>query len=606
MEIKSYANFGYGGSIITVDVDLRNGLPGIDMIGLSKDQIPLARHFLEQATINSQLAMPSERVLIAFRPCDIRKVDVGQDLAVALAVQTRLNPEQFPDQTVFVMGKLMPDGSVIQRQGMEAGIMSALDDGISTFIVPHQFKFDFPSKCQILRVDTLTNAIELCKDINNYQLAREKENEIANEVEPNLTTIKFNDNNIKEEIFKDLVEQHTDIVKMIEVAVAGKHNLLLTGHPSCCNSTIIETLVPALTPLLTEEEESIVKRIESIAGVDPQERTANRISPFRRVHASISLEGMIGGGYTCMPGEVSLAHNGTLFLDKAHEFRTSCILSLLPPIDKGNILFTRSGRSIQYPSSFQLMMTMPPSPDGNYLVDGKSSLDSRHTVSLMWSKISAPLLERIELKQFMDNDNNTRYDSKELTLEKMRERISRAYEIQRQNGTYNSRLKDYEVNACNIDKKAMTMLASFKKNLLSERETINLIKVSLTIANMDGRQKIMTEDLADAINLTTNRKMKELLMPVIEPFNHRVENKFYNYLSEQVDLYPKQDILRAAAKTLSFFNKDEKSIIKRFLKERSVMDHESLEKILMKGLEGRKICEIVKTKSRNINVGRER
>ena len=399
--------------------------------------------------------------------------------------------------------------------------------------------------------------------------------------------IKFQEDNNKDEIIQKLIEHHPDIVKAIEVAVAGKHHLLLTGHPDCCNSTIIEELVPALTPLLTEGELHIVKRIESIAGLNPQERTFDGIAPFRHVHPITSLERMIGGGSECIPGEISLAHNGTLYLDNAHDFRTSCLMALNAPLEKGNVTLVKGDRQTIYPSSFQLMMTMPPSPDGNYLVEGKSSQDSFPTVCQMWKKVSAPLLEKIELKQFMDNENSLKYEPKELTLEKMRCRIARAYEIQRQNGVYNSRLEDSKINCCSMDESALRMLSNLKENYMTEREVKNLVKVSVTIANMDGRKNIVKQDLAEAMSLTSNPKMRTLLMPVVEPFTHRVENKFYEQLSKQVELYPDQGILRSAARTLNSFDVDEKAVIKRFLKDNCTVDRDTLAKILKKGIMAR-------------------
>ena len=600
MEIKTYTNFENTGTLVTMDVDIREyGLPSIDIVGIGGEQADLSRHILREATARSSLQIPPKRILIAFHPCDLLKVDVGQDLAVSLAVQGACNPDQFPDQKVFVMGQLMPDGRVVQRKAMEEGVRSAIEDGITNFIVPEGFQFNFPSECNVNHVSSLSAAVEVCKDINNYTHGRKKEDEIIERIGiDSVEEVKFQEDNSKDEIIQKFVEQYPDIVKAIEVAVAGKHHLLLTGHPDCCNSTIIETLVPSLTPLLTEGEQHIVKRIEAIVALDPQERTSDRIAPFRHVHPITSLEGMIGGGYECMPGEISLAHNGTLYLADAHDFRTSCLRALNVPLENGNVTLVRGDRQTVYPSSFQLMMTIPPSPDGNYLVEGKSSQNSSQCVCQMWNKISVPLLERIELKQFMDNENSTRYDPKELTLEKMKFRIARAYKIQRQNGVYNSRLDDSKINYCSMDESVLSMLANFKENSMTEREVKNLVKVSLTIANMDGRENIIKQDLAEAMSLTSNPKMRTLLMPVVEPFTHKVENNFYTQLAEHMDFYPKEDIIRSAARILKFFNTDEKDIIRRTLKNRSVQDRDSLERILIKGIEKRRNPpEILKVKN---------
>ena len=602
MEIKTYTNFGARGALVTMDVNIiQSDLPGIDIVGLSENQTSWSRHILRQATINSNLQLPPDRMIIAFRPCDLLKVDVGQDLAVALAVQVKLHQQKYPDeQKVFVMGTLMPNGRVVERQGMKEGVLSAIEDGITSFIVPSSFQFDFPDGCKVLRVDSLDQTVKQVKDLVSYELFSPKEKNTEEQV-------KFNDTFFS--IDESLVKRHSDIVKAIEVAVAGKHNLLLTGNPSYCNSQIIEQLVPALTPLMTVEEQGIVNRIESIAELDPKEKANGGTAPFRRVHPIVSLDEMIGGGYDCKPGEVSLAHNGTLFLDQAHEFRTSCLQSLVDPLEKGKIMLLKDGRSCLYPSSFQLIMTMPPSPDENYLVEGMVSLSSKKSVSLLWRKVSIPLLDRIEMKNFMDIENNTRYDPNELTLDKMRQRIARAYEIQRNRGTYNSRLNAIEADCCNMDKSANEMLDNLKGFSLTENEARNLVKVSMTIANMDGRQQICKQDLAEAMELTMNSKMRQLLMPVTEPFTHRVENKFYYKLAKQIQLYPDQSILRSAARIINNFDKDEQNIIKQFLKDYCVKDNETLAKTLEKGLiDARKRqAELPKVKSRRAkNYDRER
>lgn len=501
MQILTFSPFGYEGSLVTVETDLRRGIPAVDIVGLADGSVKESRERIRAAIANSALEFPSERVLISLSPADLKKEGSGFDLPVALSVLAETNKESYSSEKVFVMGELLLAGNIENVRGIEAGIETAINNGINYFIVPKDVDYDFPENCKVLKVSNLAEAVEKCKSIENFISIEQKEkHDDLNIVFPELDE----DNQIDQEF----LDKHSEIVKAIEIAVAGKHNLLLTGAPGCGKTMITLKLIPALTPYLTEKEAKNVNRIESLAGLPINNELK---APFRMPHQTASIEGMFGGGVNCRPGEISLATNGTLFLDETAEFRTSVLQMLRVPLESKYITLSRAGRSTSYPAKFQLVMATSPSPDGNYLVEDKICLSSAKTIEHYWQKFSSPLLDRVEIKKFMDNkqEENGVADS----IEEMKKKIATAYKIQRKRGVYNAHLTPSDIeNYCELkDEASKAFFQKIEKTNLSPRGLSNILKVSLTIANMDGREQILKKDLKQAFEISSDEKMRTIL-----------------------------------------------------------------------------------------------
>lgn len=284
--------------------------------------------------------------------------------------------------------------------------------------------------------------------------------------------------------------------RAVEVAVAGKHNILLEGDYKYRNR-LAESLVRYLTPDITEEEAESVRRVYSVAGPGMGDLTA----PFRMPHLTASLEGMAGGGVSCAPGEISLAHNGVLLLEDAEGFKVTNLQLLRVPLEQRSITLARAGSSTTYPSHFQLVLTESSSPDGNYGSKDRICLDPSEEIQNYRLKVNGSLGDRIEIKEFVEKDAN---DKRVFNPEESRKRIAKAYEIQRKRGVFNRDLSPADISKyCALDKECAEF---FKKTVtsdeFSQRSAANILKVSLTLANMDGRTAIKTRDIAEAYNLS--------------------------------------------------------------------------------------------------------
>lgn len=284
------------------------------------------------------------------------------------------------------------------------------------------------------------------------------------------------------------------------VAAAGRHNLLAVGTPGCGKSMLLQQL-PQLTPKLTRDEAPSTTRLWSLAGILRGEGVM-RERPFRMPHQTASIEGICGGGPNCRPGEISLAHNGTLFLDEAAEFRASVLQMLRVPLETGSITLCRAGRSTVFPAKFQLVMATNPCPCGNYLSKDKVCLCSAKSIEQYWKKFSAPLLDRVDIRYFMDRPINV----EPKTLADLRSLIKKAQEAQyARQGVLNEYLTPGDIDTYCIHKmtadaqKMVDRLA--EKNNLSARAVLSIYKLSRTIADMCGSDEIDTSHVSMAFEL---------------------------------------------------------------------------------------------------------
>ena len=267
---------------------------------------------------------------------------------------------------------------------------------------------------------------------------------------------------------------YSKAVRAISIAVAGKLNILAYSAPGCGKTMLLQGLIPYLTPCLTVEELESVKRLYALAGMEYNTNNA----PFRMPHQTASIEGMCGGGPNLRPGEISLAHNGTLFLDEAAEFRTSVLQMLRVPLESRSITLSRAGRSTVFPANFQLAMAANPCPCGNYGVEGKICLCSAKSVEMYWKKFSAPLLDRIQIKIHVEKRES---ETESVSLEELMEQVANAYRIQREVGKFNRDLA-----------------------FSGDRRKSNIEKIALTIANMDNREFVEQCDIDEAEELVKN------------------------------------------------------------------------------------------------------
>ena len=309
--------------------------------------------------------------------------------------------------------------------------------------------------------------------------------------------IYFSDINKNDEVSLDSIKGHNGLKYSMAVAVAGRHHLLAYGAPGCGKTLVLQHM-PELMPELLPEESQSVTRIHSIAGLLRPNEGFKTDRPFRMPHQTATIEGMCGGGMRCSPGEISLAHNGVLFLDEAAEFRSSVLQMLRVPVESGQITMSRAGRSTIFPARFQLVMATSTCPCGNYGAKDRLCLCSAKTIDQYWKKFSGPLLDRIGLRIDCNNDNL----AESLTLEEMRIKVKRAWERQyKRQGKLNEDLKPQEVQ----DYIVLSPVAKrhLEEQSLSPRGIAQVMKIARTLADMaeEDTDTVQVSDVIEAMKL---------------------------------------------------------------------------------------------------------
>ena len=379
--IYSFSPFGFEGSIITVEVDLRRGIPATDIVGLADSCVKEERERVQAAIRNSGLEYPSERVLISLSPADLRKEGGGFDLPIALGILQKNFTE-----SVLVMGELELSGAIRPVRGVHAACATALASGIQYAIVPSaNLNEALETGIKAIGCDTLCDAFKLPEDLSTRKVATSEEYD---------ETISFREPDVEQNI--KMTEKE---MLALVVGAAGRFNMMFFGSPGC-GKTMLMQYMQYLTPSLTEAESRSVKRVYSLAGMPMKETKI--YPPFRMPHQTATIEGICGGGPNCRPGEITLSHNGILFLDEAAEFRSSVLQMLRVPLENRTITLSRAGRTTTYPADFQLLLALNPCPCGYYGSHDKICLCSAKSVELYWRKFSAPLLDRIPIRLHID------------------------------------------------------------------------------------------------------------------------------------------------------------------------------------------------------------
>lgn len=411
--IYSFSPFGYDGSLISVEVDLRRGIPATDIVGLADGSVKETRERVQIAIRNSGLEYPSGRVLIALSPADLKKERAGFDLPIALGILQKNFTEN-----VLVMGELELSGAIRPVRGVYAACSTALTSGIQYAIVPMEnLNEALESGIKAIGCATLSEAFNLPEELSTRKIAS---------VGGYDETISFREPDSE---YKDKIEMTEKEMLALVVGASGRFNMMFFGSPGCGKTRLMQYM-QYLTPSLTEEESKSVKRIYSLAGYGNKDE--NKVyPPFRIPHQTASIEGICGGGPNCRPGEIALAHNGVLFLDEAAEFRSSVLQMLRVPLENKSITLSRAGRSTTYPANFQLLLALNPCPCGNLGSKNKTCFCSAKFVEQYWKKFPAPLLDRVPIKIHIDPEKGER---KEYSLEELQSYVKRATEESRRLG----------------------------------------------------------------------------------------------------------------------------------------------------------------------------
>ena len=489
MSIMSFSSFGYEGALVKVETDIRRGIPAVDIVGLADSSVQESRERMKCTIINSGFEFPPERVLISLSPADLKKEGAGFDLPIALSIlhsyaESKGEVTHSQENEVLVMGELELSGKIRPVKGVYAALTTAKASGIKYAIIPKDSEKE-PNGILCYRAETLEDAYHAlckvdCEDTEEYF------QELVEEQEEEPFKVEFEDYDFADDF--DQIENHNGLKMALAVAVAGRHNLLVWGSPGCGKTFVLQRM-PLLMPKLLSQEKKSVTRIWSMAGLL---RNGSKIEnrPFRIPHQTASLEGMCGGGYNCRPGEISLAHNGVLFLDEAAEFRSAVLHMLRVPVEIGTITLSRAGRSTTFPARFQLIMATNPCPCGNYGSDEKICLCSAKSVDLYWKKFSAPLLDRVGIR--FDNNSEKAEDYQFHSLASLRIMIKQAWERQyTRQYKLNQDLAPSEIlEYIKLSEDAQKKLdEAILKRGLSPRAVSNIVKMAKTIGDMLDREE---------------------------------------------------------------------------------------------------------------------
>ena len=461
--IYSFSPFGFEGSLITVEVDLRRGIPATDIVGLADSEVKASRERVQCAIRNSNLEYPSERVLISLSPADLRKEGAGFDLPIALGILQKNFTEN-----VLVLGELELSGGIRAVRGVHAACSTALASGILYAIVPMaNLNEALETGIKAIGCDTLFDAYKLPDDLSTRKIAT---------VDSYEETITFRKPDAEQKI--EMTEKE---MLALVVGASGRFNMMFFGSPGC-GKTVLMQYMQYLQPSLSANEVQSVKRIYSLAGLGIKDET-KVYPPFRIPHQTASIEGICGGGPNCRPGEITLAHNGVLFLDEAAEFRSSVLQMLRVPLENKSITLSRAGRSTTYPANFQLLLALNPCPCGNYGSSEKICLCSQKSVDLYWKKLGGPLLDRVPIRLHIDPEEGER---KTYSLEELQSYVRKATEKSRAIGTSFRDLSAEQILdmiPANTFERLREVAHSYG---WSERRCYDLYKIWITIVSIFG------------------------------------------------------------------------------------------------------------------------
>ncbi len=493
--VKSGVLQGVDAFMVNVEVDISYGLPAFNMVGLPDPAVKEAKERIRTAIKNSDFKFPYKRITINLAPADIRKEGAAFDLPMAMGIlaASGLVDRSKIDDVIFA-GELSLDGAIKPVNGVLSKAIMAKKEGFNRMVVsPENAREALLVKdLKVIAPSTLKDAVEVINGENG---------EVTEAV------LKKTDNVPGYDIDFFEVKGQESVKRSLEIAAAGGHNVLMIGPPGS-GKTMLARRVPTILPPMSWEEAIEVTKIYSVAGFLDRRNSLITARPFRSPHHTISNAGLIGGGSYPRPGEVSLAHNGVLFLDELPEFRRDVLELLRQPLEDGRVTIARAIISLTYPSDFMLIGALNPCPCGFHTDPVRKCSCSSRQIGGYLRRISGPLLDRFDIHievPRLDTNEILSYSPAEKS-DTIRERVVKARNLQYnrfkgKNIFNNSQMNNSDVYTyCNLTSDIKSLLKQAMERFgFSARAYHRILKLSRTIADLAGREDISLSDVAEAI-----------------------------------------------------------------------------------------------------------